>query len=155
MIAATPPPPGTVARYEGEDEVADRAAIHALLVAYGETLDRRDFDGFAQLFGDDGVYVIGENEALGPQAAQNMRENYRTGKNVARVPNFHMFFNEVTTFAGPDRAFSTSMCVFMVTDDAFPVPGPSARYEDELVKKDGRWYFARRKLVGISNKPRQ
>ena len=39
------------------NETADRAAIHALLVAYGATLDARDFDGFAKLFGSDGVYV--------------------------------------------------------------------------------------------------
>ncbi len=37
------------------NEAADRAAIHALLVAYGSTLDARDFDGFGKLFGKHGV----------------------------------------------------------------------------------------------------
>jgi hypothetical protein len=152
----TPPgsqPPGTVGGYDGDNEVADRAAIHALLVAYGETLDRRDFDGFADLFGDDGVFMIGDREASGPEAADFMRETYRVGKNVARTPNFHLFFNEVVHFDGPGRALATSMCVYMVTDDVFPVPGPSGRYADELAKKDGRWYFARRRIVRIDNAP--
>jgi len=152
----TPPgslPPGTVGRYEGDNEAGDRAAIHALLVAYGETLDRRDFDAFAELFGDDGVFMLGDKEASGQEAADFMRETYRTGKNVARTPNFHLFFNEVVTFDGPDRALATSMCVYMVTDDVFPVPGPSGRYADELRKKDGRWYIARRRIIRIDNAP--
>jgi len=146
-------PPGTVGTYQGDNEVADRAAIHALLVAYGERLDQRDFDGFAELFGGDGVSVMGTKEMTGAQAADAMRETYRVGKNVIRTPNFHLFFNEVVTFDGPDRARATSMCVYMVTDDGFPVPGPSSRYEDELVKKGGRWYFAKRRYVKISNPP--
>ena len=146
-------PPGTVGPYYGDNEAGDRAAIHALLVAYGDTLDRRDFDAFAELFGDDGVCVIGTREARGPEAADIMRETYRTGKNVIRLPNFHLFLNEVVTFDGPDRARASSICVYMVTDDAFPVPGPSSRYEDELVKKDGRWTFASRRYVKIENPP--
>ena len=155
MTDAAPLPPGAVGRYEGENEAADRAAIHALLMGYGDMLDRRDWEGFAGLFGEEGTYVIGDREERGPQAAATMREVYRTGKNVARTPNFHMFFNEVITFTGRDRAWSTSMCIFMVTDDLFPVAGPAARYEDDLVKKDGRWYFARRKLVRVDLSPHE
>lgn len=152
-MTAGSPPPGTVGRYEGDNEAGDRAAIHALLVGYGERLDQRDFDGLVELYGGDGVSVMGDREVPGAEAAAIMRETYRTGKNVIRTPNFHLFFNEVVTFDGPDRARATSMCVYMVTDDAFPVPGPSSRYEDELVKKDGRWYFAKRRYVKISNPP--
>ena len=45
-------------------EAADRAAIHALLVEYGRTLDARDFEGFAALFAAEGVYVAGTGTAV-------------------------------------------------------------------------------------------
>ncbi len=145
--------PGTVGGYEGDDEVADRAAIHALLMAYGEILDRRDFEDFAALFGDDGVYMLGGKESVGPAIAEAMQEHYRTDIYVAQSPNFHMFSNEVITFDGPNRALSTSICVYMISNGGFPQPGPSARYRDELVKKDGRWFFARRRFEGFGKSP--
>jgi len=137
------------------NESADRAAIHALLVAYGATLDARDFDGFAKLFGSDGVYAAGGGaEAKGPAAGAMMRKVFETNAQGFRQPNFHLFYNEVVTFDGPDRAHATSMSLYMVPDDnKRPVAAMAARYEDELVRKNGRWLFARRKVMPISNGP--
>lgn len=135
------------------NEVADRAAIHALLIAYGATLDARDFDGFARLFGSDGVYVAGGGtEAKGAAAGQMMREVFTANALGFREPSFHLFYNEVVTFDGPDRARATSMSLYMVPDEANrPVAAIAARYEDELVRKDGRWLFARRTVKPITN----
>src|SRR5690606_31506261 len=61
------------------DRGEDRAAIHALLVEYGRTLDARDFDGFGALFASGGVYVAGgpDAEALpGPEAGEAMRRTF-------------------------------------------------------------------------------
>jgi len=135
------------------NETADRAAIHALLIAYGATLDARDFDGFAKLFGTDGVYVAGTGAgAKGPEAGEMMRKIFAANTNGFRSPNFHLFYNEVVSFDGPDRAHATSMSLYMVPDDKNrPVAAMSARYEDELVRKDGRWRFARRVVKPITN----
>lgn len=136
------------------DEAADRAAIHALLVSYGATLDARDFDGFAKLFGTDGVYVTREGkEAKGPEAADYMRKAFTNNANHSREPNFHLFFNEVITFNGRDRAHATSMSLWMVPglDDNRPIAALSARYEDDLVRKGDRWLFGRRTVQAISN----
>lgn len=136
------------------DDTADRAAIHALLMAYGATLDARDFDGFAKLFGADGVYVAGGREAKGPDAGEMMRRVFAANAQGFRQPNFHLFFNEVVTFDGPDGARATSMSLFMVPDDRDrPVAAMAARYEDVLVRRDGRWLFARRTVKGIGNTP--
>lgn len=138
------------------DEAADRVAIHALLIEYGASIDRRDFDGFGKLFGTDGVYDTGRNApAIGPEIGEMMREIFATGPNARRTPNFHLFFNELVTFDGPDRARATSMCVFMIADDNKRpvVPALSTSYEDELVRKDGRWLFARRTLKPVTNGP--
>lgn len=137
------------------NETADRAAIHALMMDYGATLDARDFAGFARLFGSGGVYVAGTGAgAKGPEAGEMMRKVFAANTQGFRSPNFHLFYNEVVTFDGPDRAHATSMSLYMVPGaDNRPVAAMSARYEDELVRKGGRWLFARRTVKGITNGP--
>ena len=136
------------------NEAKDRAEIHALLVAYGATLDARDFDGFAKLFGDDGVYVTGGKENRGPAAGAMIRQVFSTNSLGAREPNFHLFFNEVVTFDDADHAHATSMSLWMAPDDTKrPVALLSTRYEDQLVRKQGHWLFARRVVRAIVNGP--
>lgn len=137
------------------DEAADRAAIHALLVAYGTTLDARDFDGFGRLFGTDGVYAAGGGmEARGAEAGAMMRRIFSENALGFREPNYHLFFNEVVTFAGPDRAHATSMSLYMVPDDTDrPTAALMARYTDDLARIDGRWVFARRTVQSLMPAP--
>jgi uncharacterized protein (TIGR02246 family) len=138
------------------NEAADRAAIHALLMAYGSTLDNRDFEGFGKLFGTDGVYVGGgaTGEAKGPAAGEMMRKVFAANAFGVREPNFHLFYNEVVTFDGPDRARATSMSLWMVPDEKNrPTALMAGRYEDQLVRKDGKWLFARRVVKSVTNRP--
>ncbi|MBN8830833.1 MAG: nuclear transport factor 2 family protein [Sphingomonadales bacterium] len=137
------------------NEAADRAEIHALLMAYGATLDARDFEGFGKLFGTDGVYVAGGGrEAKGPAAGEMMRQVFAANPDGVGEPNFHLFYNEVVTFDGPDRAHATSMSLWMVPDEKKrPIALLSGRYEDQLVRKDGKWLFARRVVKAITNGP--
>lgn len=137
------------------NETADRAAIHALLMAYGSTLDARDFDGFGKLFGKDGVYVAGGGaEAKGPAASEMMRKVFAANAMGFRKPNYHIFFNEVVTFDGPDRAKATSMSLYMVPDEQNrPSPVLMGGYEDELVREDGRWTFQRRVVKSLIPAP--
>lgn len=142
------------------NETADRAAIHKLLIDYGATLDARDFDGFGRLFAKDGVYAGGGpgGEAKGgPAAAEMMRKIFAANTLGFRSPNFHIFFNEVVTFDGPDRAHATAMSLYMVPDDKnAPVPALMARYHDDLVREGSAWKFARRSvesLIPATRKP--
>lgn len=127
-------------------EAADRAAIHQLLVAYGTTIDARDFDGFAGLFAEDGEYVAGNGQGVsGAEAGETMRQIFAENAMGFREPNYHLFFNEVVNLTGPDSASATSMSLYMVPgEDGAPVPAMMARYEDRLVREQGRWKFARR-----------
>lgn len=133
------------------DETADRAVIHALLVDYGRTLDARDFDAFGRLFARDGVYASGPKPTVGgPAAAAMLRSIFAANALGFREPNFHLFFNEVVTFAGPDHAHATSMSLYMVPDAADrPQAALMASYDDDLVREDGRWKFARRTVKGL------
>ncbi len=147
---------GAIPATAQRNEAADRAAIHALLVAYGTTLDARDFDGFAKLFDTDGVYVtIGGTEAKGPAAGEAMRKVFAANANRNREPNFHLFYNEVVVFDGRDRAHAASMSLWMVpgADNNRPVAALAARYEDDLVRRHGHWFIARRAVRSITNGP--
>jgi len=134
------------------DRSEDRAAIHRLLVDYGRTLDARDFDGFARLFARDGVYVAGGGggrSLSGAQAGEAMRRTFAENALGFAEPNYHLFFNETVEFTGPDRATADSQSLYMVPgEDGAPRAAMMARYDDELVREDGRWKFARRTVHG-------
>jgi len=138
-----------------QDEAADRAAIHELLVDYGSTLDARDFDGFAALFAKDGVYVAGSGAgASGKDAGEMMRKVFAGNAMGFKEPNFHVFFNEVVTLDGPDRAHATSMSFYVVPNEQNrPEPVLMARYHDDLVREDGKWKFARREVESLIPAP--
>lgn len=132
------------------NEVADRAAIHALLTAYGSTLDARDFDGFAALFARGGTY----NGAAFPGAAENMRQIFAENRLGFKEPNYHVFFNEVVTFEDADHAQATSMSFYVVPgENGAPAPAMMARYRDALVREDGRWKFASREIESLLPAP--
>ena len=139
------------------DRGEDRAAIHRLLTDYGRTLDARDFDGFAELFARDGVYVAGGGNGTGlsgPQAGEAMRRTFAENALGFAEPNYHLFFNETVDFDGPDSARATSQSMYMVPgDDGAPRAAMMAQYEDELVREEGRWKFARRVVRGLMPVP--
>lgn len=139
------------------NETADRAAIHKLLVDYGATLDARDFDGFGKLFAKDGIYAgggPGGETKGGAAAAASLKSIFTANALGFKTPNFHVFFNEVVTFEGPDKAHATSMSFYMVPDEKNrPSAALMARYHDDLVREGGAWKFARRKVESLIPAP--
>jgi uncharacterized protein (TIGR02246 family) len=127
----------------------DRAQIMELLAAYGATLDRRDFVAFGQLFAEDAQYGSGPGAPTrGRAAIQAQLERIITGNpsNLPK-PNHHLFFNpsirldgdratahSLGAYSAPDAAGKTTQLVFFVT------------YDDQLVRKAGRWQFQRRTI---------
>jgi len=138
------------------DRSEDRAAIHALLVAYGETLDARDFEGFAALFAREGAYGGGAGGAgASPaEAAEAMRRIFADNPSGLGEPNYHVFFNEVVRFDGPDAATATSKSFWVVPGEGGrPLPALMAEYTDRIVREDGQWKFARRQVRGLPPAP--
>ena len=134
----------------------DRAAIHALLVAYGETLDAGDFDAFGKLFAMGGVYAGGAGGAglSGPQAAEALRRTFTENALGFGNPRAHLFFNEVIRFTGTDEASATSNSLYMVPGpDGAPQAALMAAYRDRLVREDGAWKFARREVTSLLPAP--
>lgn len=128
-------------------ELQDRAAIHELLLAYGRTIDERDFDAFGALFTEDGEYAGNK----GPAAiAAGMRKTFAANPLGFREPNFHVFFNETIHVEGT-AATARSMSLYVVPDDSGGYRiALMAAYDDELAKVAGVWKFRRRAVQGLT-----
>lgn len=139
--------PGLAARV---DALEARDEIHALMMAYGRTLDRRDFQAFADLWASDAEYVQGAGPgARGPAAIRAVLEA-AFARNAAGVkaPNFHVFFNEAIGPVEADRASAYSRSAFVAAgaDGKLEVV-VTAHYDDTFVRENGRWKFLRRVIA--------
>ena len=133
----------------GEDSVAarlraleDREEIRLLLLDYGRHLDSRDLKAYASLFTVDGEWVGGFGTVKGRDSIQAfMEKNMGTGPN--RANNYHLLSNFVITVQG-DTATAWSRWAFIVPDANGARVAQAGRYDDTLVRENGRWRFKKR-----------
>ena len=120
----------------------DAEEIRTLLLEYGRSLDARDFAAYSRLFASDGEWAGGMGTVQGQAAIQAFME-----KNVGttnRSHNYHLLSNFVIDVQG-DKATAWSRWQFVVPgSDNKPVIAQSGRYDDALVRENGRWKFERR-----------
>ena len=123
-------------RFEDKDEIQN------LLLDYGRHLDSRDFAAYSRLFAKDGEWVGGFGSVSGPANIQAfMEKNMGTGPN--RANNYHLLSNFVITVNG-DTATAWSRWAFVVPGERGAVISQAGRYDDTLVRENGRWRFKRR-----------
>jgi hypothetical protein len=154
LAAACATPGLTAADATRLQRLEDREQILELLTAYGATLDRRDYAAFGALFTEDATYGSGPGATRGRAAIQAQLERVM-GSNPSNLPapNFHIFFNpsiridgdnatarSLGAYTAPDAASGSTRMVFFVT------------YDDELVRREGRWLFQRR-VIGNGAPP--
>ena len=122
--------------------IEDRSEIEQLLLNYGRYLDARDFKAYAQLFARDGVWEGGMGTVQGPAAIQTFMEKAIPGPNT--MHNFHLLSNFVIDVQG-DTGTAWSRWQFVAPGpDGRPIVAQAGRYDDTLVREDGRWKFKRR-----------
>jgi uncharacterized protein (TIGR02246 family) len=125
-----------VQRLEDENE------IRQLLLDYGRFLDSRDFKSYAALFARDGEWIGGFGSVTGPANIQAfMEKNMGTGPN--RQNNYHLLSNFVITVNG-DTATAWSRWAFIVPGTTGATISQAGRYDDTLVRENGRWRFKKR-----------
>jgi uncharacterized protein (TIGR02246 family) len=120
----------------------DKEEIAALLLDYGRHLDNRDFGAYSRLFAKDGEWVGGFGKVAGPANIQAFMEKaLGTGPNKAK--NYHLLSNFVIDVKG-DAATAWSRWAFVVPGEKGAVIAQAGRYDDMLVREDGRWRFKQR-----------
>jgi ketosteroid isomerase-like protein len=132
----------------------DIEEIRTLLTDYGRFLDSRDLPAYSRLFAKDGEWVGGFGSAQGPAGILAfMEKNLGTGPN--RNNSYHILSNFEIDVKG-DWATAWSRWTFVVPSaDGKPVLSQSGRYDDTLVRENGRWKFKRRVASNDIPAPRQ
>jgi uncharacterized protein (TIGR02246 family) len=118
----------------------DKAEIEALLLDYGRYLDSRDFAGYASLFAKDGQWIGGFGTVPAADIKAFMEKAMGT-QNTAK--NYHLLSNFVITVKG-DTATAWSRWAFVVPGQQGAAIAQAGRYDDELVRENGRWKFKKR-----------
>ena len=127
----------------------DEREIRDLIIRYAQRLDLRDHKGYAALFARDGRWSGRMGDATGPEAIEAMLVEGLgpTPDNFRNTMNFHLMTNLLIEVDG-DTAKAESRLVYFARKDKKPVPMLAGRYEDELVREDGRWRFKYRRVIG-------
>jgi len=123
-------------------QLVDKEEIQQLLLDYGRHLDSRDFAAYSALFAKDGEWVGGFGSVSGPANIKTfMEKNMGAQPNVAK--NYHLLSNFVITVNG-DTATAWSRWAFVVPGERGAAIAQAGRYDDTLVRENGRWRFKRR-----------
>jgi uncharacterized protein (TIGR02246 family) len=123
----------------------DLQEITQLLIDYGELLDLRDLDSFAQLWAEDAEFLMSTGRsARGREAIRDMLADV-----MARNPRsaMHMETNPRVRVDG-DRATSTIMyAVAFTQEDGMARVTMLGHHHDELVRTVEGWRIKRRRNV--------
>ena len=123
----------------------DKEAIRDLMSAYCFHLDNGEFQEFAALFTDDGIFESGPlGKLCGRKAIHDFIAAHvpRAGEGPARK---HCTMNHVIRVNG-DEAHADSYIVVLREAEAGIIASLAGRYEDQLVRDGGQWRFKVRKI---------
>jgi hypothetical protein len=133
----------------------DRAHIEDLQARYLFAMDFGDADSYAATFAPDGILDFGQGEIKGREAISKFIVDGRKRTEEARAntpegerPSVgrHIINNMVITVDG-DKAHSDAYWTHMTSGkDGRGTVDFFGHYEDDLVKVDGQWLFARRRI---------
>ena len=126
------------------NELADKDAIREVLARYCFHLDGERFDDMAALFTEDGTWDTAFGVGKGRSGiADQARAIAAIG--APRPRRVHLVTNIVIELDG-DTATVQSNWALVQNTGAAPNIGSAGGYADRMVKQNGRWYIAYRKI---------
>jgi uncharacterized protein (TIGR02246 family) len=151
-----------IASAEAADDAAiekllDRAEIEALVARYVTGLDTLDADLYAGVFAEDAVFelpggVVHRGRAAIRKIVTDLQDS-RARNQAAGTPSpslYHVMANTSIEVIDDTNARHQSYAqTVRAAEGGQFVVGFMGRYEDVLVKRDGRWYIQSRKLVSF------
>lgn len=132
-------------------QLEDEKAIREVIIRYGETLDARDYAGYARLFASDGVWTGGFGTFTGPAAIQEMLEKNLGAPEEGYInkSSFHLVTTVVVDVDGDTAKARSRYQFFTASKENRPVHVLAGRYEDEFVRENGEWKIKRRYTHGV------
>ncbi|MFP6709053.1 MAG: nuclear transport factor 2 family protein [Alphaproteobacteria bacterium] len=134
----------------GDQPVADQMAIHSLLNQYCHVVDRGTVDEIAALFCEDAILRPlheGPEVFEGRAAIRAWYDSYDKRVRVGRRHRLHRIsvpFIVVDGATARVDCYLDSTAVLVATN---VISVSAGRYEDKLVKADGRWLFRDRTII--------
>jgi uncharacterized protein (TIGR02246 family) len=147
---------GAEAQSDALQKVLDKAEIEALVVRYVTALDTLDADAYAGVFTEDAEFDVTGTVHKGRPAIRKIVSDLQASRarnEAAGTPSqklYHVMSNTSVEVldATTARHHSYAQTVRAAENGQFIV-GFMGRYEDVLVKRDGRWLIQSRKLVSF------
>ena len=137
-------------------QLQDRAEIEELVARYVISLDTLDADTFANLFTEDAIYDVAgtvyEGRAAIKKIVSDLKES-RARDEAAGTTSaalYHVMSNTSIEILSETEARHTSYAqTVRAAEGGQFIVGFMGRYEDVIVKRDGRWQIQSRKLVSF------
>jgi uncharacterized protein (TIGR02246 family) len=137
-------------------QLLDRAEIEELVVRYVHALDTLDPEAYASVFTEDAVYEtpmgVYEGRAAIRKIVTDLQENRARAEAAGTPPLalYHVMSNSSIEIIDEDEARHKSYAQTVSAREGGQfVVGFMGRYEDVIVKRDGRWQIQSRKLVSF------
>ena len=112
---------------------------------YRECLDEKDFSGYAALFASDGEFVAAGGSAKGRAGIEELVDGMRGSLLTAVVgDDLHIVVNPEISIDGDRGDRPLDLDLPRARRRGEPTLSKVGHYEDELVREDGEWRFARR-----------
>ncbi len=154
-LAATSLPAPLAAQEYHRGYADDRAEIEDLMARYLFAIDYFDWDAYVATFAPDGELEFASGVSRGRDAIRESVTNFSEGigrfyhtEDGEMAKLRHVILQSVIRVEG-DRAWARSLWVEMANHG----PGDTMKmgtygiYEDEMVRLDGHWLFARRNVL--------
>jgi hypothetical protein len=138
-------------------KLLDRTEIETLVTSYVKGLDTLDADLYAGVFAEDAVFelpggVVHRGRAAIRKIVTDLQDS-RARNQAAGTPSpslYHVMSNTSIEIVDANNARHQSYAqTVRAAEGGQFVVGFMGRYEDVLVKRDGRWYIQSRKLVSF------
>ncbi len=126
-----------------QDDIArDKATITELIARYNYAIDHNDYQGWANTFAPDGVFV----GIIGRFAAHKELDKFIASVKslTATSPNLRHYVTNVLPDINGNEARCTSFLLMTSTKAGVSTIALAGEYEDRLVKLNGQWLFLER-----------
>ena len=136
-------------------ELADKAAIEALITSYYNNFGGAVESRIAEYYAEDGEMVLGQNHYRGIDAIKGAYAAVPADAPQRRSFALNILISNMLVTVHGDRA--TARLVFTETTTEKQGDAPKiltqGREFDTLVRREGRWFFLSRQIVGANAVP--